>query len=237
MQLHIFQHVSFEGPGYIAQWAADKGHRLTFTHLHAPAPAFPDLTELDVLVVLGGEMSVHDEALFPWLREEKQFIRRAIDGGLPVLGICLGAQLVAEALGATVSDGPAPEIGFFPIHFSQEAHRFFSGEFPASLTPLHWHGEIFSLPPGARLLASSAACTNQAFSWQQRVIGLQFHPEVTAEILAAMLEHEAHDLVPGEWVQSAKEIAAGRHLLAASHQFLDSLLTAWAASPRSPQAN
>ncbi|ALD21155.1 type 1 glutamine amidotransferase [Hymenobacter sp. DG25A] len=231
MRLHILQHISFEGPGYITHWAAEHGYSVTYTHFHAAQPVLPRLEELDALVVLGGSMSVHDAGSLPWLSEEKQFIRQAIVARYPVLGICLGAQLIAEALGATVTDAPAAEIGFFPIHFHQTAKPFPAApNLPSTLTPLHWHGEVFSLPSGARLLASSAACANQAFSWQQRIIGLQFHPEVTENILEAMLAHEAADLVPGQWVQSASAIGSGKHHLAASHQFLHSLLNAWASS-------
>ncbi|UOQ70337.1 type 1 glutamine amidotransferase [Hymenobacter cellulosilyticus] len=141
-----------------------------------------------------------------------------------------GAQLLAEALGGVVFRNPELEIGFWPIHPASAAtvHPLFS-LFTEGLTVLHWHGDAFELPPGATGLAWSAACTQQAFVYDNRVIGLQFHPELTPDILAAMLQHDGHELVPGPWVQSAAELRDRAGELAAGNTWLLQLLDQLAA--------
>ena len=156
-------------------------------------------------------MSVHDEVMLPWLPAEKSFIQAVITAGRPVLGICLGAQLLAEALGGEVRDGAALEIGWFPVRLDAAARRLpLLAHAPSEITVMHWHGETFSLPPGAVPLGSSAACANQGFSWEQRAVGLQFHPEINAELLAEILREEGHELVNGgSFVQTAEQLTAG----------------------------
>ncbi len=133
-------------------------------------------------------MNVYEEAEYPWLAAEKAFIAAAIGAGKPVLGICLGAQLIAAVLGGTVSKGPQPEIGWYPVELTPAGRELplFAG-FPDRFTALHWHGDTFSIPPGATHVASSAACANQAFAYDGgRVVGLQFHLEETRESLAQL---------------------------------------------------
>ncbi|TGE24873.1 type 1 glutamine amidotransferase [Hymenobacter aquaticus] len=231
MRLHCLQHAAFETPGTILDWAARHGHGWTYTRLYEASPTFPALPAFDWLLILGGAMGVHDEALHPWLPPEKQFIRAAIQAGKVVVGICLGAQLVADALGAAVYRHEALEIGFWPIYppTAAPAHPLFPPLPAASLTVLHWHGDTFDLPADATLLASSAACARQAFVFDNRVVGLQFHPELTAELLDAMLLHDGHELVPGPWVQPAAELQQRTAELAAGQAFLFALLDQLAA--------
>ncbi|MFZ3157950.1 MAG: gamma-glutamyl-gamma-aminobutyrate hydrolase family protein, partial [Smithella sp.] len=177
MRAHYLQHVEFEGLGSIASWLEADGYEITNTRLFESAK-FPNLKEIDLLVVMGGPMSVNDEDDFPWLVSEKQFIREAINSGKPVLGICLGAQLIASAAGAKVYSNPVKEIGWFPIYgISSQDVSIFS--FPPSVKVFHWHGETFDLPSGAIRLAKSDGCENQAFQIGKPVIGLQFHLETT----------------------------------------------------------
>ena len=159
---------------------------------------------IDLVIAMGGPMSVNDEASLPWLVAEKAFLRAAIDRGIAVLGICLGAQLIASACGARVFRGRHREIGWFPIEAL--ASGVSSIPVPENALVLHWHGETFDLPKGAVHLARSTACEHQAFQIGERVLGLQFHPEVTPGSLATMLEYSRDDLVPGEFVQSEAEI-------------------------------
>lgn len=203
MRAHVLQHVPFEGIGSIADWLEARDATVTTTRFYE-SPDLPALDGIDLIIAMGGPMSVNDEEALPWLVAEKAFLRAAIDQGIGVLGICLGAQLIASACGAKVYPGRQREIGWFPIEKVSNAENTFP--FPSRARVLHWHGETFDLPAGAEHLARSAACEHQAFALGGRVLGLQFHPEVTRESLATMLEHSREDLVPGEFVQSEAEI-------------------------------
>ncbi|QDA58632.1 type 1 glutamine amidotransferase [Hymenobacter jejuensis] len=228
MRIHCLQHISFETPGSILEWAEQHGCELTVTRLFESEPSFPDPAQFDLLIVLGGAMSVHDEAVFPWLRAEKALLRTAIELGKRVLGICLGAQLLAEALGGRVYANAEPEIGFLPIQFAPEAaqHPVFRHVSLAS-TVMHWHGETFSLPASATVLASSQACENQAFAYGTKIVGVQFHPELTETILDQMLTHDAHELIPAPFVQTEQQIRDGVYKLAESRKMLFGILDAY----------
>jgi GMP synthase-like glutamine amidotransferase len=204
MRVHYLQHVEFEGLGSIAPWLEAAGHEITNTRFFESAE-FPDLKKIDLLVVMGGPMSVKDEDDFPWLVSEKQFIREAINSGKPVLGICLGAQLIASAAGATVYRNALKEIGWFPIYgISSKESSIFS--FPPSVKVFHWHGETFDLPLGATRLAKSDGCENQAFQIGKSVIGLQFHLETTPKAARAIVSHCRDELVPAKYIQTEEEI-------------------------------
>jgi GMP synthase-like glutamine amidotransferase len=205
MHVHVLQHVPFEGPGACADWFRAERWGIETVALFDGAPP-PVVEEVKFLLVMGGPMSVNDEAEHPWLVAEKQLIRAAVEAGRPVLGICLGAQLIASAFGARVYANPEKEIGWWPvqgIHHGDPA----SFTFPRSFTPLHWHGETFDLPPGALHLAHAAACAQQAFQLGPRAIGLQFHLESTPETVAALIAHCSHELAAGgPWVQDASTL-------------------------------
>jgi len=206
MRAHILQHVSFEGAGSAAEWLHARQAVVSVTRFHEPAPSLPRVDELDLVIALGGPMSVNDERVHPWLRAEKRFIREAMLRGTPVLGICLGAQLMASSLGSAVYANREKEIGWFPIRAEPaEATAFV---FPPELTAFHWHGETFDLPPGAVRLATSAACRNQAFQLGARAIGLQFHLETTPESMALLLENCRHELTAGKYIQSERDMRA-----------------------------
>ena len=153
MHAHYFQHVPFEGLGSIEPWLESNGYELTNTRFFESAD-LPDPKAIDLLVVMGGPMSVNDEDKFPWLALEKQFVREIIESGKRVVGICLGAQIIANAMGAKVFHNPGKEIGWFPIHTVASIYASVFN-FPPSETVFHWHGETFDLPPGARRLAKS----------------------------------------------------------------------------------
>lgn len=205
MRVRVFQHVSFEGLGSIADWLARRSASVDFTRF-VEAPALPAADSFDLLIVLGGPMGVHDEATLPWLGAEKRFIGAAMRRGLPVLGVCLGAQLIASALGASVHPGTHKEIGWFPV--SAHAHGAEAFAFPPVLDAFHWHGDTFALPAGAVQLARSAACEQQAFQFGARCIGLQCHLETTPASMAALIEHCHHELVPAPYVQDAATLRA-----------------------------
>jgi len=199
VRIHALQHVPSEGPGAIASWAAARGHSLHVTRLDLGEP-LPAVDAFDLLVVLGGPMSANDGALYPWLSEEKKLIAETIQADRRILGICLGAQITASALGRPVYRAAAPEIGWYPVRVLRDAarSRTFAG-MPSTFTPLHWHGETFDLPEGAIRLAETDLCPNQAFEIEfdggparggALVLALQFHLEATPESVRAMLDAE-----------------------------------------------
>lgn len=203
--VQVLQHVPFEGLGSIGAWLEARHARVGWTRLFAGDPP-PSLDDLDLLIALGGPMSVNDAARLPWLAVEQRVLREAIARGIPVLGVCLGAQLIASALGARVYRGAATEIGWFPIESVPGPDGTF--RFPAACTVFHWHGETFDLPVGAMRLARSAACDNQAFQMARHVIGLQFHAEMTPDGASALVEHCRDELAGGRYVQSEAELRA-----------------------------
>lgn len=204
MHVRVFQHVPFEGPGRIAPALVQRGHTIEVVRLDRGET--PVVRAGEGLVVMGGPMSVNDEGEFAWLREEKVAIADAIAAGSPVLGICLGAQLIASALGARIYRNAVKEIGWLPVAFAEDNGVFPPGEH----TVFHWHGETFDLPRGARLVASSAHCRHQAFFVRDRVAGLQFHVEVGPEEVLAMTTALPHDVAPlGPTVQDVAALRAG----------------------------
>ena len=208
MRAHYLQHVPFEGLGSIESWLKSKGFEITSTRFFE-ADDLPEPAEIDLLVVMGGPMSVNDKDRYPWLTKEKAFIHKSIESHKAVLGICLGAQLIASSLGAGVFPNQCKEIGWFPIHgVPQNSDSCF--HFAPLLEVFHWHGETFDLPPGATCIASSQGCKHQAFQLGDSVIGLQFHLETTVESAKAIVTHCGDELVEEAFVQSETEIMAAR---------------------------
>lgn len=222
MRAHVFQHVSFEGLGALEPVLRKRGFEIGHTRFFAD-DSLPDPDAVDFLVAMGGPMSVNDEAILPWLAAETEFIRRFLATGKPLLGVCLGAQLLASALGARVFPNREREIGWFPVE--GVPHRVPAGfRFPPAIDVFHWHGETFDLPPGAVHLARSRACENQAFQIGA-AIGLQFHLETTPESARALVANARAEIVPGPFVQAGADILAARpEQYAAPHRLLDDLL-------------
>ncbi len=212
MRVHTLQHVPFEGLGSLENTLRSAGHGLSFTHLYrgetTPAPA-----EIDALIVLGGPMGVHDQDAHLWLRGEKRFLESFLHTQKPILGICLGAQLLADVLGAKVYLNRCKEIGWFPIERSAGAEKSPLGRaLPPRLDVFHWHGDTFDLPDGAIHLARSEACENQAFLYELHALGLQFHLETTPVTARALIENCRAELVPVPFIQDAETLLsdAGR---------------------------
>ncbi|MES9892346.1 MAG: amidotransferase, partial [Candidatus Thiodiazotropha sp.] len=172
MRAHYLQHVPFEGLGSIENWLKHAGYEITSTRLYE-SEELPGIERIDLLVIMGGPMSVNDDQDFPWLVGEKEFIKKVIESGKPVLGICLGAQLIACSLDAEVFSNSVKEIGWIPIRAAGSDNPSVF-QFPEETDVFHWHGETFNLPLGAIRIAESAACKNQAYQIGKHVIGLQF---------------------------------------------------------------
>ena len=204
MKVHILQHVPFEGVGSMASWLDAHETDVTCTRFFKD-DVLPRLRDLDLVIILGGPMSVNDESTLSWLRPEKQFIRDAVEQKIPLLGVCLGSQLIASALGGRVYQNAHREIGWFPIeattHPAEDNFRF-----PERCLVFHWHGETFDLPSGAVRLARSEGCKNKAFQIGKHVIGLQFHIETTPESVRTLVGNCCGDLVPGPYVQTEGEM-------------------------------
>jgi GMP synthase-like glutamine amidotransferase len=206
MRTHFLQHVPFESPGQLQSILLKQGSLITKTALFDNAP-LPAMDEFDLLIILGGPMSVNDESSFEWLVREKDFIRRCINHQKPVLGICLGAQLIANALGATVYKNSVKEIGWFPIQRASQP-QMGAFNFPDTLNAFHWHGETFDMPHGALLLASSEATPHQAFQFGATTIALQCHLEATPDSINALIASCANELSPAPFVQSSQTITS-----------------------------
>lgn len=204
---HMFQHVPFEGLGSIEPWLVEAGYDISATRWFETGVEAPDKEAVDFLIVMGGPMSVNDEAQYPWLKMEKAFIQDFVATGKPVLGICLGAQLIAASQGARVFKNCVTEIGWFPItSVATDGCHF---QFPPKAGAFHWHGETFDMPEGAAHLARSEACENQAFQLGDKVIGLQFHLETTRASAMALVENCHSELKPGgPFIQNEWQIMA-----------------------------
>lgn len=204
-KIHILQHVSFETPGFLLMLPDDE-FSISVSHAYK-GDTLPDHKSYDLLIILGGPMNVDEHDLYPWLESEKKYIRNVIDAQGKVLGICLGAQLIASALGAKVTKNHCKEIGWFPIRKTPSGHSSkLLQNIPDSCLALHWHGDTFAIPQNASHEVSSDACTNQLFTYNNRVIGMQFHFEATKEGIDALIDNCSNELVPGTYIQDADTI-------------------------------
>lgn len=226
MRLHYLQHVAFEDAANVACWAADRGCAVSRTLLYAGQP-LPPLDAFDALAIMGGPMNIYQDEQHPWLVDEKAFLRRAIDAGKHVLGICLGAQLVADVLGGPVTQNAHREIGWFPVRRTPQSSSSLLAALPEECTPFHWHGDTFAIPPGAVHAASSEACAQQAFQFGDRVVGLQFHIDYSVESIERMIRHCADELQPSRWVETDPQRLASAQRVAEAKRLLYRLLDAW----------
>lgn len=215
-RLHIIQHAAFESPGVIEEFAIEHGFTITRSHPYL-GDQLPDTDTFDWLVIMGGPMNVDQQSEYPWLAAEKIFIKKAIDSNKKILGVCLGAQLIASSLGARVNPNQYKEIGWYPIQciaHNVSGSHLLSG-IPESPIVFHWHGDTFAIPEGATPIASTLACRNQGFIIRNNVVALQFHMEVTPLIVNEMLEQCGAEITEQPYIQDIKTIKEGCALYAA----------------------
>lgn len=224
LRLHWLQHVPFEGLGHIEHWASRHDYRCSATRLY-DNERLPEVEPIDLVVIMGGPMNIYQDDIFPWLTAEKLFIEKAIGMGKPIVGICLGAQLIADVLGARIYKGEYAEIGWHKVDLTPNASGADSfRSFPLSFTPFHWHGDTFDLPENSIHLASSAGCRNQAFEYDKRIVGLQFHLESTRDAVEALITHCGTEIVPGKYIQNADDIRMMNKGIATANGLMDCLL-------------
>jgi GMP synthase-like glutamine amidotransferase len=224
LRVHWIQHVPYEGLGAIAPWLKAHGARVAMTRAF-DTTQFPEPDTFDWLIVMGGPMGAFEDAAHPWLGYERACIRTAVESGKRVLGICLGAQLIAAGLGGAVHRNAHPEIGWFPVEPTPDAEESdFAEVFCDTLDAFHWHYDTFTLPPDAVRLAYSDACTHQAFAVGARVLALQFHPEMTAEGARAIVAHDGTRLTPSAWVQAPDEMLGRPERYAPGNCWLEAVL-------------
>ncbi len=210
MRVHVITHVPFEGPAAIAEWALARGHAVAQTA--AITETYPDASAVDLLVVMGGPMDADDEVASPWLAAEKRFVRDVLDARGSVVGVCLGAQILAEVLGGVVKRGAHREIGWYELRLTDAGRKEpLLRSWPQAFVCGHWHGDTFDLPEGVATLASTDACANQLFLAEGgRALGMQFHLEWDEAGLSALVAECDDELAAGgEYVSSAEEMVRG----------------------------
>lgn len=224
LHIHTLQHVPFEGLGCIENWTTLNNHSVTFTKFYEPFE-LPHLTDFDWLIIMGGPMGVYDETIYPWLSDEKGFIKKAVANGKTVIGICLGSQLIAEVLGAKVYPNKQKEIGWFDIKLNESAQSLpLFEEFEHQFKVFHWHGDTYDLPTGSNHLFSSDVCLNEAFLFHENVLGLQFHFEVTPTSLRDMVDNDAGELLESETIQTGEQILSCPELIESNNKMMYKIL-------------
>jgi GMP synthase (glutamine-hydrolysing) len=210
VKLLIFQHVAFEILGTLNPLLKDAGFRLRYVNFGRHPHAEPEIERYQGLVVLGGPMNVDQVDAHPHLLTEMRLIERAMKREMPILGICLGAQLIAKTLGAAVRPSPEKEIGWYDVAPTEDASADpLLGHFEPRERIFQWHGDMFDLPHGAVHLARSPSCENQAFRYDDNVYGFQFHMEVDEHLIERWLhvphhEKELHELKGDEGPQEIR---------------------------------
>ena len=225
MKIHYLQHEPFKTPGAILTWAKEHGHSLSSTMLYEKGP-LPSLSSFDMLVIMGGSMSVYEKHLYAWMGLELTFIESAIKAGKTVLGICLGAQLIAASLGAAVYKNTDKEIGWFPVSLTPEgtASGFFK-KWPEAFKMFQWHGDTFDVPAGGGSDGLQQGLREPGFHLRRKNSRAAVPPETTARYLDLFLSNCQNDCASeGPYIQTADQIREQCSLIPAMNGLLFKLL-------------
>ena len=207
MSILFIKHIDIEGPGTLEGVLETKGITFTTVDVSKGESLPQDLKEFKAIVILGGPMNVYEEDKYPFLRSEDLLIKEALTRGIPLMGLCLGAQLIAKATGASVSKGKEKEIGWFNVSLTKQGLEdpLFNG-LGKEFEVFQWHGDTFAIPDNGVHLAYSKACTNQVFRYNENVYGLQFHLEVTKEMVREWLDAYSDEILSLNGLVSRDEI-------------------------------
>ena len=209
-------HVPYEGLGSLEYYFVSRGWELSVTRWFAGERA-PEMSQIDLLIVMGGPMNVGDEQEHPWLLQEKRAIEQALRLGVPAMGVCLGGQLLATVMGAEVKRNQHTEIGWFPLRWEVDPQNALLTDLPAVVTPFHWHSDTFDIPSGATRFASSEACAHQGFFVESKVLALQFHFAMLPSNVANLYEACGTDLLSDTYVQTMEQVLSSpNHFVQAS---------------------
>jgi len=229
LRIHALFHTEYEDLSFIKQWANNHNHMMSYTRSYNN-DLLPEPDSFDWLIVMGGPMSVHDDEKYPWLVDEKHLIRQSIDNGKTIIGVCLGAQLIAHCLGATVQPSRVKEIGWLPIRLTEEgqSHPLLQDLPKQAFSVFHWHGDGFDCPQGATAIATSEAWANQGFIYQTPlhkelgtwVMCWQCHFEVTKESIVKMVAN-GHEAIQSGLINYPKTVQSTDEIIEGGNKYIE----------------
>ncbi len=224
MRIHYLTHVPFEGLACIKTWADQNQYPLSHTALYDDEP-LPAPDDFDWLFIMGGPMNIYEHDKYPWLKREKRFINEAIEKEKTIIGICLGAQLLADVLGGPVRKNRFKEIGWYPVEFTRKALQMDVFDFlMPRMEVFHWHGDTFDLPASSVRMASGEACENQGFIYGDRIFGFQFHLEMTPDSTGDLIKNCMNEMVEAPFIQKPGEILMDENRFQAANTVMNSFL-------------
>jgi GMP synthase-like glutamine amidotransferase len=226
MRIHYLKHVPFEGLGSMEDMFVSRGCNLTRTCMYEDQ-SLPSIHDIDALIVMGGPMGVGDDEQYPWLTLEKEFIEAVVKRNIPVLGVCLGAQLIANVLGAEISKNVHKEIGWFQVERTKALIDERVASLPAHFEALHWHGDTFAIPEGATNFMASEACPNQGFVYGDTVLALQFHLEMLPSHVQGIYQECGKPDESGPYIQSLDEMLKSATKFKQARKTLESIIEAF----------
>jgi len=220
MKIHVLQHAEWETIGEIEKWININNYSYTVSYLYL-GEKLPE-NDIDFLIIMGGPMDIYDDKNYPWLATEREYIKTMMNSDTKVLGICLGSQFIADALGSKVYKGEEKEIGFYNIR-KVESHPV-TNNLPSSFSVFHWHGDTFNTPLGAINLFNSSLTKNQGFIYDDRILAIQFHLEVGHKEIESFVDNGRNELIPSKYVQRESKIMSLNYNFNKANSYLFDIL-------------